>query len=106
MNRWLAAEKDANLKFVLTIIVAVVAALAPHAAAAPAYQGMSYTSFGKDVLSTSASDQSLLNMSVVGTDTVALNFWWFQSSTTANTMAEDFTRYSSTMSSVSHAIDQ
>lgn len=73
--------------------------------AAPAYKGMSYTSFGSDVLSSADSDQSLLNMSMVGTDTVALNFWWFQSSTTANTMAADFSRYSSTMSSVSHAID-
>ncbi|HEX4415585.1 MAG TPA: hypothetical protein VH107_18275 [Lacipirellulaceae bacterium] len=66
---------------------------------------MSYTSFGSDVLSSAGSDQSLLNMSMVGTDTVALNFWWFQSSTTANTMAADFSRYSSTMSSVAHAID-
>ena len=44
-------------------------------------------------------------MSLVGTDTVALNFWWFQNSVSANSMAEDFTRYSSTMSSVEHAID-
>jgi hypothetical protein len=75
------------------------------AVAAPAYQGMSYTSFGKDVLGTSASDQSLLNLSLVGTDTVAVNFWWFQTTTTANSMAEDFTRYSSTQASVAHAID-
>src|SRR3954466_2723145 len=80
-------------------------AIAANGLAAPAYQGMSYTSFGTNVLSTSGSDQSLFNMSVVGTDTVALNFWWFQSSVTSNSMAEDFTRYSSTMSSVSHAID-
>jgi hypothetical protein len=75
------------------------------ATAAPAYKGMSYTSFGSDVLATSASDQSLLNMSLVGTDTVALNFWWFQNSVTSNTMAEDDSRYSSTVSSVAHAID-
>ena len=80
-------------------------AVAAHAHAAPAYKGMSYTSFGANVLSTPASDQSLLNMSMVGTDTVALNFWWFQSSTSANTMAEDDSRYSSTLSSISHAID-
>ncbi len=84
---------------------AIVAAIAASAYAAPAYKGMSYTSFGSDVLSSSASDQSLFNMSLVGTDTVALNFWWFQDSVTANTMAEDLSRYSSTMSSVSHAID-
>ncbi|HEX5472684.1 MAG TPA: hypothetical protein VFW73_12410, partial [Lacipirellulaceae bacterium] len=85
------------------LAIALVAIGVAHAA--PAYNGMSYTSFGKDVLSTSASDQSLLNMSLVGTDTVALNFWWFQSSVSANSMAEDFSRYSSTMSSVAHAID-
>jgi hypothetical protein len=86
-------------------IVALLAAAATHATAAPAYKGMSYTSFGSNVLSSNASDQSLLNMSLVGTDTVALNFWWFQNSVTSNTMAEDDTRYSSTMSSVAHAID-
>src|SRR6185295_2954881 len=79
--------------------------VAAGAIAAPAYKGVSYTSFGKDVLSTSASDQSLLNTSMVGTDTVALNFWWFQTSVTSNSMAEDFTKYSSTVSSVAHAID-
>lgn len=89
----------------IVIALAIVAALAVNAHAAPAYKGMSYTSFGSDVLSSSASDQSLLNMSIVGTDTVALNFWWFQNSVTANSMAEDFSRYSSTMSSISHAIE-
>jgi hypothetical protein len=70
------------------IALGILAAIAADAHAAPAFQGMSYTSFGKDVLGTSASDQSLFNMTV-----------------SANSMAEDFTRYSSTMSSVSHAID-
>ncbi len=82
-----------------------MAAAASSAHAVPAYKGMSYTSFGSDVLSGSASDQSLLNMSLVGTDTVALNFWWFQNSVSANSMAEDFSRYSSTRSSIEHAID-
>jgi hypothetical protein len=82
-----------------------VVAVAAAAVAAPAYKGMTYTSFGSDVLSSSSSDQSLLNMSLVGTDTVALNFWWFQNSITSNSMAEDDTRYSSTISSVAHAID-
>src|SRR5689334_9432629 len=85
--------------------IAISAAVAHITRAEPAYQGMSYTSFGTNVLSSAGSDQSLLNMSMVGTDTVALNFWWFQTSTTANSMAEDFTRYSSTVSSISHAID-
>ncbi len=87
------------------LVLAAVVTFTSGAWAAPAYKGMSYTSFGTDVLSSADSDQSLLNMSMVGTDTVALNFWWFQSSTTATTMAPDFSRYSSTMSSVSHAID-
>src|SRR5712672_3274131 len=87
------------------LALATLAAIVARAYAAPAYQGMSYTSFGSNVLSSSASDQSLLNMSMVGTDTVALNFWWFQNSVSANSMAEDFSRYSSTMSSVAHAID-
>jgi hypothetical protein len=89
----------------ISIALAILVAIATSARAAPAYKGMSYTSFGSNVLSSSASDQSLLNMSIVGTDTVALNFWWFQNSISANSMAEDFSRYSSTMTSVAHAID-
>ncbi len=92
-------------RLVLVVGIMIGVAIGGSASAAPAYNGMSYTSFGSDVLSTSGSDQSLLNMSLVGTDTVALNFWWFQSSTSANTMAPDFSRYSSTMSSIEHAID-
>jgi Glycoside Hydrolase Family 113/Dockerin type I domain len=88
-----------------SIVVAIALAVSHSVCAAPAYQGMSYTSFGKDVLGTSASDQSLLNLSLVGTDTVAVNFWWFQPTTAANSMAEDFARYSSTQASVAHAID-
>src|SRR5689334_12660672 len=92
-------------RFAAVVALAISAAFAQVNFAAPAYEGMSYTSFGTNVLSSTGSDQSLLNMSIVGTDTVALNFWWFQNSTTANSMAEDFTRYSSTVSSISHAID-
>lgn len=92
-------------RFAAVVALAISVAIAQVAFAAPAYKGMSYTSFGTNVLSSAGSDQSLLNMSIVGTDTVALNFWWFQNSTTANSMAEDFTRYSSTVSSISHAID-
>ena len=89
----------------LGTLTALSALLPCLALAAPAYKGMSYTSFGANALASSASDQSLLNMSLVGTDTVALNFWWFQQSLTSNSMAEDDTRYSSTVSSVAHAID-
>lgn len=87
------------------LAVALIAGAGVQSLAAPAYQGVSYTSFGSNVLSTSASDTSLLNVSYVGADTVALNFWWFQTSTSANSMAPDYNRYSSTMASVTHAID-
>jgi hypothetical protein len=94
------------MRWTSPVLAIAIAALASSCViAAPAYKGMSYTSFGSDVLSSSASDQSLLNMSMVGTDTVALNFWWFQNSVTANSMAENLSLYSSTVSSVSHAID-
>jgi hypothetical protein len=92
-------------RFAAVVAFAVSMSMAHTACAAPAYDGMSYTSFGTNVLSSAGSDQSLLNMSMVGTDTVALNFWWFQNSTTANSMAEDDSRYSSTVSSIAHAID-
>jgi T5SS/PEP-CTERM-associated repeat protein len=74
------------------------------ASAAPAYQGMSYTSFGATTLSGSGSDQSLLNMSMLGTDTVALNFWWYQPDVTSSAIAP--TGSSATIESVEHAIDQ
>src|SRR5262249_36929525 len=38
-------------------------------------------------------------------NTVALNFWWFQETPSSTTIAEDDTRYSSTMSSIQHAVD-
>jgi hypothetical protein len=76
-----------------------------HASAQPAYKGMSYTSFGADVLSGAPSDQSLYDLSQLGTNTVALNVWWFQQTPSSTTIAEDDSRYSSTMSSVQHAID-
>jgi hypothetical protein len=66
---------------------------------------MSYTSFGPDVLSGAQSDQSLYDLSQLGTNTVALNVWWFQQTPSSTTIAEDDTRYSSTMSSIQHAID-
>jgi T5SS/PEP-CTERM-associated repeat protein len=88
-----------RLVLVLFLWQAAAAALA-----APAYQGMSYTAFGTGVLSTPGSDQSLLNMSILGTDTVALNVWWYQDAVDSNTMYSDPNR-SATIASVEHAID-
>jgi T5SS/PEP-CTERM-associated repeat protein len=76
----------------------------PAAFAAPAYKGMSYTSFNETDLSSAASDQSLTNMSILGTNTVALNFWWYQSDVHANSMAAIPGR-SSSIASIQHAID-
>jgi hypothetical protein len=63
----------------LTAIIAASLTLCvvPRARAEPAFRGMSYVSFGANDLASSASDLSLENMRAVGTDTVALNFWWF-----------------------------
>src|SRR5260221_5238814 len=41
----------------ISLALAILVAIATSAHAAPAYKGMSYTSFGSDVLSSSASDQ-------------------------------------------------
>jgi T5SS/PEP-CTERM-associated repeat protein len=88
-------------RFLLALFVATAA---EAAFAAPAFQGMSYTSFNPTVLSGTLSDQSLVNMSMLGTDTVAINFWWYQDTINSNTMYEDPGR-SATMASVEHAID-
>ena len=73
------------------------------AIAAPAFKGMSLTSFNPTDLASATAQQSIANMKTLGVDTVALNFWWYQSSTTANTMAA--ASNSSTIASVQSAID-
>ena len=90
-------------KTALTAVILIMTSGLAHAT--PAYKGMSYTAFGAEVLSTPASDQSLYNMSLIGTDTVALNVWWFQDTTTSIGIAEDQTLFSASMSSIEHAID-
>src|SRR5262245_61088457 len=89
----------------MLMVLGLVATIAANTHSAPAYKGVSYTSLGANALSTYGSDKSMFNRSVVGTDTLALNFWWFHPTVSSNSMAEDFTRYSSTPSSVAHAID-
>ena len=84
--------------FALAVLSAV-----PAACAVPAYKGMSYTSFGATTLSGAGSDQSLLNMSMLGTDTVALNFWWYQPDVTSTNIAASGS--SATVASIEHAID-
>ncbi|HEY2827314.1 MAG TPA: dockerin type I domain-containing protein, partial [Pirellulales bacterium] len=61
--------------------------------------------FGADALGGAPSDQSLYDLSRLGTNTVAINVWWFQQTASSTTIAEDDARYSSTMSSIQHAID-
>ncbi len=82
--------------------------LSPSLATAYEYQGMSYVAIyggDEDQMAKPPSDQSLLNMKNVGVNSVAINVWWFQDTITSTSMHEDFSRYSSTQSSVAHAID-
>ena len=76
--------------------------------AAPAFKGMSYTTdfsqAGND-LGSSIAEQSLLKMSQMGADTVAVNVWWFQNDVHATTVHEDDSRYSTTLASAAAAID-
>jgi hypothetical protein len=75
--------------------------------AAPAFEGMSYTtdfSQAGDNLGSAASQQSLLSMSQMGANTVAINVWWFTPSTTSTSIAPDYTRYSTQDSSLETAI--
>jgi hypothetical protein len=84
----------------------IVAAIAPGAYGAPAYQGMSYTPWSENVLLSADSDQSIANMAAVGVDTVALNVWSFQDDEYATDIALDFSRYSASLPSIEHAIDE
>jgi T5SS/PEP-CTERM-associated repeat protein len=83
----------------------LVGGIASSAFAQPAFKGMSYTSFNPTVLSGAGSDQSLFNISLLGTDTVALNFWWYQDSVNSTSMYSDTNR-TATAASIEHAIDQ
>ena len=74
--------------------------------AAPAFKGMSYTAFGPaNVLDSANSNASLLKMSLMGADTVALNTWWFQTAYNSNSVQEEDNRYSATSASIGNAID-
>jgi hypothetical protein len=68
------------------------------------YRGMSYTSWGQEALSEPGSDQSLVKMRAVGVDTVSINVWEFQDNKNSTEIAPDFSRYSSSESSIRHAI--
>jgi hypothetical protein len=76
--------------------------------AAPAFEGMSYTTdfsqAGND-LGSAASQQSLLSMSQMGANTVAINVWWFTPTITSTTIAPDYTRYSTQDTSLETAIN-
>ena len=86
-------------------LVLVLCCASATAIAAPAFKGMSYTSFNNPAdLLTTASDQSIANMKTLGVDTVALNVWWFQSDVHQNTMAPSIAS-ATYFADVQHAID-
>lgn len=79
---------------------------APPALAAPAFKGMSYTAFGPaNVLESAGSNTSLLKMQQMGTDTVAINTWWFQTAYNSNAVQEEDNHFSATTSSIANCID-
>ncbi len=96
----MTSEEEA-MRRILYLFVA--SSFVSTASAAPAYKGMSYTSFNATALSGAGSDQSLLNMSILGTDTVALNFWWFQPDVASTNIAASGS--SAMVASIEHAID-
>ncbi len=72
--------------------------------AVPVVRGMSYCSWTKEALSSPGSDRSLAAMPSAGVNWVSLNVWSFQDDEHATAIADDFTRFSSSRSSVRHAI--
>jgi hypothetical protein len=82
----------------------VVAAQSVQAAA---FNGMSYTTdFSNNEIGDAAGLQSLLKMSQMGTNLVTMNVWWFQSSTTATTIASNTSsKYSTSDASLETAIN-
>ena len=77
-----------------------------NAAARPAFNGMSYTSWSENVLWTPESDQSIADMKAIHVDMVALNVLWFQDDVNSTVITPDFNYYSASTDSVVHAIEQ
>lgn len=76
--------------------------------AAPKYDGISYTPFDSNLLGptdASGTSLSLINLSKVGANMVALNVWWYTPSSTSTTIAP-VGNSSPTMDAVKQAIDQ
>lgn len=88
------------------ICAAFLGALSVSVFASPSRRGMSYTSWSESALLQPESDASVLRMRQIGVDTVALNFWWFQDDQYSSAITEDFSRYSSSEASITHAIQQ
>ena len=94
------------MKYPHLCLLVIACCLFPISADAYTYKGMSYgMGHTQTSLAGAQSDQSLAKMKAAGVTMVALNVVWFQTSTTANTMAEDFDWGSSDYESVAHAID-
>jgi hypothetical protein len=70
-------------------------------------KGFNYVSLNNSTdLGTPMSDQQLMSIQQIGANTVALDVWDFTPSTTSTAIAPNTSRYSPTMASVQHAIDE
>ena len=78
--------------------------LAVPVQAVPAYNGMSYTPWSSADATSTGADQSMLNLRVIGANTVALNVFWFQDNIGSTSITQDTTRYSITQTAARHAI--
>src|SRR5688500_3504816 len=98
----LSARRSLTGAFVSAFVM--VGFLADPVQAAPAYKGMSYTPWSSTDATSTGADQSMLNLQVVGANTVALNVFWFQDNIGSTSITQDTTRYSITQTAARHAI--
>ena len=87
-------------------VTAVIVSLHTGNCNAIEFKGMSYCGWSQYTFSTNDSNTSLANLSNDGCKWVAINFWWFQDTTTSTVIAPDYTRYSVSPASVKVAVDR
>src|SRR5450432_3435009 len=87
--------------------VVVCSAIASNALGALSIKGFNYVSLGNSTnLGSAQSDQELFKIQQLGANSVAIDIYNFQDTSTSTTIGPNTARYSPTTAALQHAIDQ
>jgi hypothetical protein len=94
-------------RWVVTASLIACGTISNHSWATLTYKGFNYVSLNNSTdMGTPMSDQQLMSIQQLGGNTVALDVYDFTPSSTSTSIAPDTNRYSPTMASVQHAINE